>query len=341
LLEKPDLPDENIAACVRDHYGLKVAEVTFLPLGFDPNTAVYCVVTADETQYFVKLRQRVFDETAALVPRFLRDQGIAQIMAPIATTDQQLWTTLDAFKLILYPYVEGRDGYEMELSERQWVDYGTALKGIHAAVLPPALSSRLPHETYTPQWRDMVKAFQAQVEDAVIDDPTSAELAAFLKAKRAQIRHLVGRAERLGLALQAHPLEWVLCHGDMHPGNLLIPPDGSLYIVDWDNLIFAPRERDLMFIGGDMGGLWHGLPQAPLFYQGYGQTQIDPIALAYYRYERIVQDIAAMCEQILSTVEGGEDREASLRILMNQFLPNQDVEIAYESEKFLPTGLRA
>jgi len=35
------------------------------------------------------------------------------------------------------------------------------------------------------------------------------------------------------------------------------------------------------------------------------QTQIDSIALAYYRYERIIQDIAAYCEQILLTDSSG------------------------------------
>ncbi len=38
----------------------------------------------------------------------------------------------------------------------------------------------------------------------------------------------------------------------------------------------------------------------------YGETDIDPVALAYYRYERIVQDIAAFGEQILLSEDGGE-----------------------------------
>ena len=44
-----------------------------------------------------------------------------------------------------------------------------------------------------------------------------------------------------------------------------------------------------------------------LFYQGYGQAAVDQTVLAYYRYERIVQDIAAYCQQLLLTDEGGAD----------------------------------
>ena len=79
-----------------------------------------------------------------------------------------------------------------------------------------------------------------------------------MRAKRAEIDHLVRRAGELALALQARPLEFVLCHSDVHAWNLLISTDGELYIVDWDNPILAPKERDLMFIGG---GVEPGLEQ--------------------------------------------------------------------------------
>ena len=52
-----------------------------------------------------------------------------------------------------------------------------------------------------------------------------------------------------------------------------------------------------MFIGGGQG--FAGLtPQEEegLFYRGYGEAQIDPVAPAYYRYERIVEDIAVFCQ---------------------------------------------
>ena len=41
MLEKPDLQDEKIIACLQDEYGLLVVQVAFLPLGADRDTAVY------------------------------------------------------------------------------------------------------------------------------------------------------------------------------------------------------------------------------------------------------------------------------------------------------------
>ena len=104
--------------------------------------------------------------------------------------------------------------------------------------------------------------------------------------------------------------------------------DGALYIVDWDEPILAPKERDLMFIGGAQG--FQGVTaeeEERLFYQGYGPAQVDPAALAYYRYERIIQDIAAFCEQLLLTSEGGEDREQSYGYLASNFLPGNTIAV--------------
>ncbi len=55
--------------------------------------------------------------------------------------------------------------------------------------------------------------------------------------------------------------------------------------------------------------------------------------LPYYRYERIVADIAAYAEQIFGMQGSVEDREEGLRQLTDQFLPNQVVEIANRTSR--------
>ena len=156
---------------------------------------------------------------------------------------------------------------------------------------------------------------------------------AILQKHRAEILDLVERAEHLAQDLQARSPECVLCHSDIHAGNVVVDADDELYIVDWDSPVLAPKERDLMFPGGGQGFIGHTAEdEETLFYRGYGPAQIDPVALAYYRYERIIQDIAAFCEEIFSTA-GGEDREQALRYLMSNFLPDHTVEIACASDK--------
>ena len=124
VLEKPDLQDEKIITCVQCEYGLNVVQVAFLPLGADRNTAVYRIVAHDDTPCFLKLRRGIFDEIIVALPKYLSNQGIRQIIPPLTTKTGQLWANLDAFKVILYPFVEGHNGYGVALSDRQWSDFG-------------------------------------------------------------------------------------------------------------------------------------------------------------------------------------------------------------------------
>jgi spectinomycin phosphotransferase len=233
----------------------------------------------------------------------------------------------------VYPFIKGHNGFEVALTERHWVDLGAALKRIHTVQLPPGLMGLIRREAFSPRWRKAVGAFLAWGDDDVLDDPVAIKVATLLQSKREVILDLVERAARYAQTLQDRSRAFVLCHYDIHAGNVLIDAaTDALYIVDWDDPILAPKERDLMFVGGGIGGVWNTPREEALFYQGYGPTDVDAVALAYYRYERIVEDIAIYCEQLLLTDEGGQDRQQSYQYLRSNFLPDGTIEIAYRSD---------
>ena len=60
------------------------------------------------------------------------------------------------------------------------------------------------------------------------------------------------------------------------------------------------------------------------------------MALAYYRYERIVQDIAAFCQELLLTEEARGPR-AGVQVFYHSFLPDREVELAMQADNFLAT----
>ena len=332
MLIKPDLKDEKIIACLRDAYGLTIEKVAFLPLGADFNTAVYRITTNNGSDYFLKLRSSEFLEASVSVPKYLADLGIKQVIPPLATKTEQLWTSLASFKAILYPYIEGRNGVDTKLSGDQWTKFGEAIKKLHSTDIPTSITKDIPRETFSSKWRETVKAFLMRIESKVFEEPVAVKMALFLKSKSSEILKVVERAEELAITIQKQPLDYVLCHADMHGWNLIIDKENALYVVDWDTLLFAPKERDLMFIGA---GIWDsGLTAAEeesLFYQGYTQTKINQDAIAYYRFERIIQDIGDYCEYIFLSDEGGDDRMQCFEHLQPVFLPNGAIERAYDS----------
>ena len=335
MFEKPTIPDELIAACLRTEYNLPAASIDFLPLGADQNTAVYRVTTPAQS-YFLKLRRGLFDEIAVALPKYLFDQGITQIIPPLPTASGSLWGSLQGYKTILAPFVIGHNGYEVRLSDHHWLALGQALKRIHAAPVLPSYAAQIPRETYSPCCRKTVRTFLQRVEVEQFTDPVAAQTAALLQANRPVIEMLLLRAETLALRLSACPAEWAICHADLHAGNLLVGSDDSLYLVDWDTLMLAPKEHDLMFIGAGLLGDWYTpAEESERFYPAYGPTRLNQVALAYYRYERILQDIAAFCEQLLLTAAGGEDREQSLYYLESNFKPNATIAIACQADQLL------
>jgi spectinomycin phosphotransferase len=163
-------------------------------------------------------------------------------------------------------------------------------------------------------------------------DPVAAETARLLRAKRSDLEHCAGRAESLARGLAGQAGRACLCHGDIHAWNILATGRGEFYIVDWDTLVYAPKERDLMFIGA-WAGQWDSAREREAFYAGYGPAAIDRAALAYYRYDRIVQDVVAYCEPLLLTDEGGADRAEMYRQLESNFVPGGVLDYARATEQ--------
>lgn len=331
MLTPPDLADHIIIKSVREYFGLPIAHATFLPLGADVNSAVYRLTAEDGSSYFLKLRRGDFDDVAVAVAAYLHARGVRRVMAPLATTTQQRWTHAHGFAWMVYPFFEGQNGFEVALSQRQWIALGESMRAVHTTILPADLLARVPQEDYTPRWRAIVKSFDGQVAQHTFADPVAARFAAWWTTQHEGIRAIVERAEQLANTLQQRDLERVLCHADLHAGNVLLGAEDELAIVDWDTPILAAKERDLMFVGAGIGDIWNDPREAAWFYTGYGPTTIDPVALAYYRYERIVADLAAYGEQIFGSQGSLEDRELGLAQMSGQFDPNSVVEMAHRA----------
>jgi spectinomycin phosphotransferase len=339
MLEKPDILDELIVSRLQEEYNLRVAQLMFLPLGADMGTAVYRVVTDNGTAYFLKLRKG-FYEIIVTVPLFLKSHGIQEIISPFETKSKQGWADFGEYKMILYPFIEGKNGFEMELSDSHKQTFGAALKKIHTVKIPLELKRVIPQETFSPQWRERVKDLQKQVKNNTFSDLPAAKLANFIKSKHNEIGHLIKRTEELASRLQSQSHEMVLCHTDVHGANILITNKDQLYIVDWDAPILAPKERDLMFVGGGIDNLWKSKRDESVFYEGYGKTDIDFTVMAYYRYERVIEDLDAYGEQLLLTDEGGADREQAYRRFTSNFEPGQTIEIAEKTDRSYRVGFQ-
>lgn len=331
MLDRPIIPDESILTALRTAFALPVSSLRFLPLGADTNTVVYRADCDDGAAYFVKLRLDDFHAASLTIPHYLYDQGLRHVIPPRATPTGQRWTPLGDYRLTVYPFVAGQSGFDHGMTAAHWHAFGATLRQLHATAFPAELTRTIPREAFTPIWPARMQAVLRQLAHGATAEPVTQALRTFLHSKTAVVVNLIATTDRLAATLRADSPPFVLCHGDCHGWNLLIDEHDHLFLVDWDTLICAPKERDLMFIGGGHGA--SGYPAADeetLFYRGYGQVTVNHTALAYYRFARALEDITLFAEQILTT-NTGEDREQALLYLQSNFLPESTIARAYDA----------
>ena len=220
MLEKPALADDQIAAALRAAYGIAVAGLDFLPVGRDANAWVYRVTASDGARTFLKVRRGALNAPGLLIPRFLKDQGLASIVAPLRAADARPWAELDDFKLILYPYLEADTGYAVGLSDAQWIEFGATLKRLHATRLPADLAAQMRVETFVSRHVPLVRALDARIAagDFDADGPVPARVGRLL-ANAAPDDRLAAPAHRgveRGTSRPAHDAGRLPC-GHPHP----------------------------------------------------------------------------------------------------------------------------
>ncbi len=321
----------NIVDCLNSKYGIAVTNLIVLPLGADMNASVYKAETQGSQSYFVKLKRGHRYDMSVAILALLQASGIQQIIPPIKTTNGELTQHINDSTLTVYPYVNGQNGFCCNLTDNQWIALGNILRQVHEFDAPSSIKDLIRKEVYADKWRKSVRSIYAHIESNVKGDEASLKLQAFMRERRDIIHHLVNRAEVLSQKIREQSPEFVLCHSDIHGGNVLIDEDGSIFIVDWDDPILAPKERDLMFIGGGVANVWNNPREEEFFYKGYGKTEINHATLAYYRHERIVEDIAEYGQALLLTTSGGADRLVMYKHFVDMFEPNGVVEIAFKT----------
>ena len=333
MREKLPLSDTAIARCLEQEYGLTDVAVTFLPLGYDPNAAVYRVDRRDGVSYFLKITRNAIPPASLQIPRILNDHGIKNVLAPLPTRGADLWCALNPYNVILYPFISGENAMRRGMTDQQWKTFGAALNAIHGSGIERKLVGVVPVETFATPVIEFVRSQLAHIQTEQFELPVQQDFAVFWRQNAALIRHLTERTQRLGNTLQSQKLETVLCHGDAHAANIMLDQSGNLYLVDWDTPRIAPRERDLLFVAGSIIARRVTKHEETCFFAGYGATEVNWEALTYYRYERALEDVYEGGRSVFfNPLTSRAVKEADAQLTMRLFEPGDIVEAALEAD---------
>lgn len=303
MLDEPGLDARQLAARVAAAWAIEVTGLVFLPVGLDGQAWAYRVDTAGGGRCFLKVRRGEFAAAAVVLPGFLRARGLRQVVAPIGGTAHRFGD----YRLLLYPFHDGGSLWSRGLTDHQWVAYGAFLRDLHAVTPSAHVASVLPAETSRPAVAGRLRTLGARAGASDI-------LAPFWRRYGAALLRSAETVDDLGARVR--PAGHVICHADIHPGNLIADGGGPLHVVDWDAPVLAPPERDLMFVHSrDFGDHPADARRAELFRRGYGPREPDETLLAYYRDERRLDDVAAFLGSILDPAASPQARAGDLHWL--------------------------
>jgi spectinomycin phosphotransferase len=329
MREPPRIREEHLCTCVQDQYDLHPVTLDFLPLGKDYNAGVYRVVSAQGTAYLLKVKAGPLYEPSCLVPRYLSQQGITAVVAPLPTKRHALWTTFGAWTVIVYPWIAG-DSSLTGMTDVQWKEVGTIVQRMHQVRLPPDGFSALRKETFDPTgYARWVRTFETQYLQQRLGGSGAAHaLRASWVAHQSTIHTAVTSLEMLAAGIKERPFPSVICHADLHPANLLRDPAGHVFVIDWDEVMLAPKERDFIFVRA---------PHAEAFWEGYGQREIDGMLLAYYLWERVVQDVIYYAHNVCFRDDWAEETRADIAQVFHASLAEggHNIAAAYQASAHL------
>ncbi|HEY6406190.1 MAG TPA: phosphotransferase [Ktedonobacteraceae bacterium] len=129
----------------------------------------------------------------------------------------------------------------------------------------------------------------------------------------------------------------MICHADLHPANLIRDHAGHVFVIDWEDVMLAPKERDFIFVREAQadGSTLQGIPP---FFQGYGHTEIDWIALTYY--QRVVQDLIECAQNVFFKDDLGEEsRVDEAQLFHNILSEGGNIQAAYAAAAHTPLDL--
>ena len=327
MLVRPKLAEEAITAKLQSQHELLAPTLEFLPIGNDARAWSFRVETA-AGEYFLKLRRGAPKLASLIVPHHLRGYGLNNVVAPIPAQSGRLYALLEDYALMLYPYIQGESEWNMTLTAAQWRDWGAIMRLIHDAPVPAELAEHVPREVFAVKWLDKIDRVEDILTRGAYAGEVADAVARIWQAKSDVIDLARRRYLSLGRRMEERSTDFVLCHADIHTANIIIDDAGEIHIVDWDETLLAPKERDLMFFIDD----GRSVDTTEAFLAGYGDPSVDLLGLAYYKYDWVIQEFGDYGERVvLADNLGSEELALARREFARLFAPDDVIDRAHRA----------
>lgn len=304
------MTEEKFIQAIRQGYGIEIANLEFLVRGFGGDC--YRAETAASSSYFLKIHDPVTNQMMAASSRAfylplmyqLHSKDILpQIPHPLPTRGGDLSLSVGVNELVVTNFIEGELVGFGEMPAPILTRLAEMVGVLHRSRAQLEFEHPFIDQFEIVFEQDLLQSFGRL---AALDGSASSEqiiLREIVLSRQAEIETSLHRLKELQACAQKSGKPKVICHTDLHGGNLMTDPQGNLYILDWENALIAPPEHDLIFFAGEENfreGFW------PHYAHQFAGAGVDGEILGFYFYRRGLEDIADFILRILRGDNGPE-----------------------------------
>lgn len=304
-----NITQAELSGVIEHQYGIKIAALTFLPQGevswiykiksLDDTYCLYCLKVHKATTLGSRRFQLLFDlHTKA---------KIKNIIYPKPTLDGKLEVAIKNYPAVLFNFIKGKTAIEGDFTPQQYQQLGEVLSRIHQAY--KTIGEYSAKEDFNIKNEPEFIKVVSIIDNHLPKDEIETEALVILKPIRLKLLNELIELSRLGKILKDKDLEFVLCHGEPSPGNIMVDQNNEVYLIDWDEPLMAPKEKDLLFFESNLGP----------FSTGYAKFSSDVIidreAWNFYIHSWNVAEIIDWGQRIFINKLSAEEKQHALEKL--------------------------
>lgn len=329
MRDKPaNFDEKELLAALSEGWSTRAESLTYLPVGFGSyhwsaadQRGLEWFVKVDDLGYAEDGRDEEFgrlgrsQETALTLHR---DAGLEFVLAPVpAGNGAPLWRLSSRYALSVYPMIAGTAGEFGSHRREDLAEVTGFLAELHRAT--PAVAHLAPRADLLLPGRDGLNAALADLRQPWTAGPHSEAARDLLTLHEGRVRQWLDRFDHLVNEVRGDGSDWVVTHGEPHPGNVMRSPMGA-WLIDWATVQMAPPERDMWMLTDAFTRMLReeltgADEQVFAQYSRISGRTVSPAGIALYRLWWPLADVAAFLDDLRRPHGEGEDAAAALKYL--------------------------
>ncbi len=307
MVTEPNIDKDRLRTLIEKEFGIRVLNLTFNPKGW---ASWSYIVDSSNAKYFFKIyKDTNFDPQVFEFTNRLSDKcEIKNISYPIKTKSGNICLILDGYKAVLFNYISGVTASKQKLNDDQLEQLGELLAKIHKS--KDIIGPYPKREDFDNPFKEKIVNLLNQLDKVKPENEYQEEAKGmYLRYKDVFLNEIKSLDQLRSDLIKMPDIEFVNCHGEPSPNNIMIGEDGEIYLIDWDFPFYAPKEKDLIFFEGKYSQI----------FKEYGKISQDKIihekAESFYQHLWKAQEISDYGTELLLNDIAQKEYEANLNEL--------------------------